>query len=67
MLTLVSALVLLSPDARAEQYLKNYRLFCPPGAACHGPRAILPAAPVVANTKPIQLPLPGKRLQVKHR
>lgn len=42
MLALVSALVLLSPDARAEQYLKKFHVFCPPGIACHGPKAMLP-------------------------
>lgn len=45
MLALVSALVLLNPDVRAAQYLKNHRLFCPPGVVCHGIKAMLPARP----------------------
>jgi len=47
MLTLVSALVLLSPDVtlppeRVQQYLKQYHIYRVPGQVGHGLPALLP-------------------------
>ena len=68
MLTLVSAMVLLSPQAPPAEYFANHRLFCPPGIACHGPKALLPVRVTPRDSAgPIQLPQEGKPRQAKHR
>lgn len=67
MLTLISAMVFLSPQASVTQPFANHRLFCPPGIACHGPKAMLPVRVTPRDSAgPIQLPQAGKPRQVKH-
>ena len=63
MLTLVSALVLLSPQVsitpeRAQQYLEQYHVYRVPGQPGHGLTAPLPLAPLVLST-PRMLPPAG--------
>jgi hypothetical protein len=50
MLPLITALLLLNPDPtvitpeRAQQYFKDYHIFCAPDTICHGLKAPVPVS-----------------------